>query len=47
MAESKKSIFRPTRPRKYSGVVNNIPDNCQVMGYPAVPLKEFVKQRKK
>ncbi len=30
-----------------SGVINNIPDNCQVMGYPAVPLKEFVKQRKK
>jgi len=24
MAESKKSIFRPTRPRKYSGDVNNI-----------------------
>ena len=30
-----------------SGVINNIPDNSQVMGYPAVPLKEFVKQRKK
>jgi UDP-3-O-[3-hydroxymyristoyl] glucosamine N-acyltransferase len=22
-----------------SGVINNIPDNQQVMGYPAVPLK--------
>jgi len=30
-----------------SGVINNISDNHQVMGYPAVPLKEFVKQRKK
>ena len=30
-----------------SGVINDIPDNLQVMGYPAVPLKEFVKQRKK
>ena len=30
-----------------SGVINNIPNNSQVMGYPAVPLKEFVKQRKK
>ena len=30
-----------------SGVINDIPDNDQVMGYPAVPLKEFVKQRKK
>ena len=30
-----------------SGVINDIPDNHQVMGYPAVPLKEFVKQRKK
>jgi len=30
-----------------SGVVNDIPDNLQVMGYPAVPLKEFIKQRKK
>ena len=26
---------------------NDIPDNCQVMGYPAVLLKDFVKQRKK
>ena len=30
-----------------SGVINDIPDNHQVMGYPAIPLKEFVKQRKK
>ena len=30
-----------------SGVINDIPDNHQVMGYPAVPLKEFIKQRKK
>ena len=30
-----------------SGVINDISDNQQVMGYPAVPLKEFVKQRKK
>ena len=30
-----------------SGVINDIPDNHQVMGYPAVPLKDFVKQRKK
>ena len=30
-----------------SGVINNIPDNSQVMGYPAVPLKVFIKQRKK
>ena len=30
-----------------SGVVNDIPNNHQVMGYPAVSLKEFVKQRKK
>jgi len=30
-----------------SGVINNIPDNYQVMGYPAVPLKDFVKQRRK
>ena len=29
-----------------SGVINNIPDNSQVMGYPAIPLKDFVKQRK-
>jgi UDP-3-O-[3-hydroxymyristoyl] glucosamine N-acyltransferase len=30
-----------------SGVVSNIPNNTQVMGYPAVALKDFVKQRKK
>jgi len=30
-----------------SGVISDIPDNIQVMGYPAVPLKEFIKQRKK
>ena len=29
-----------------SGVVNDIPDNHQVMGYPAVALKDFIKQRK-
>jgi UDP-3-O-[3-hydroxymyristoyl] glucosamine N-acyltransferase len=30
-----------------SGVINDIADNNQVMGYPAIPLKEFVKLRKK
>jgi len=30
-----------------SGVINNLPDNSQVMGYPAIPLKEFIKLRKK
>ncbi len=30
-----------------SGVINDIADNSQVMGYPAIPLKDFVKQRKK
>ena len=30
-----------------SGVINDIPDNQQVMGYPAVSLKDFIKQRKK
>ena len=30
-----------------SGVINDIPDNFQVMGYPAVPLKEFIKQRRR
>ena len=30
-----------------SGVINNIPDNHQVMGYPAISLKEFVKNRRK
>jgi len=30
-----------------SGVINDIADNEQVMGYPAVPLRDFIKQRKK
>ena len=30
-----------------SGVISDIPDNNQVMGYPAVSLKDFVKQHKK
>ena len=30
-----------------SGVISDIPNNYQVMGYPAVSLKKFVKQRKK
>ena len=30
-----------------SGVINDIPDNKQVMGYPAVSLKDFIKKRKK
>jgi len=30
-----------------SGVINDIKDNQTVMGYPAIPLKEFVKLRKK
>ena len=30
-----------------SGVIQDIPDNKQVMGYPAVTIKEFIKQRKK
>ena len=30
-----------------SGVINDIPDNQQVMGYPAVSLKDFIKKRKK
>ena len=30
-----------------SGVTKNISDKSHVMGYPAVPLKEFLKQRKK
>jgi len=29
-----------------SGVVKDIPDNITVMGYPAVPLKEFLKNKK-
>ena len=28
-----------------SGVVKDIPDNTIVMGYPAVPLKEFLKKK--
>tara|TARA_Y100000816_G_scaffold275624_1_gene244017 strand:+ start:35 stop:1009 length:975 start_codon:yes stop_codon:yes gene_type:complete len=30
-----------------SGVVKNVPDNSIIMGYPAVPLKEFLKKEKK
>ena len=30
-----------------SGVTSNIPDNSQVMGYPAMPLRDFAKMRKK
>ena len=30
-----------------SGVINDIPDNLRVMGYPAIPLKNFVKLRRK
>ena len=30
-----------------SGITTDISDNSQVMGYPAVPLREFVKMRKK
>jgi UDP-3-O-[3-hydroxymyristoyl] glucosamine N-acyltransferase len=30
-----------------SGVVKNIPDGLIVMGYPALPLKEFIKKSKK
>jgi len=30
-----------------SGVINDVPDNHQVMGYPAISLKDFIKQRKK
>ena len=29
------------------GVINNISDNSQVMGYPAIPLRDFAKLRKK
>jgi len=29
-----------------SGVIKNIPDNSVVMGYPAVPIKEFIKNKK-
>ena len=30
-----------------SGVINDIKDNEQVMGYPAIPLRKFIKERKK
>ena len=30
-----------------SGVINNISDNSQVIGYPAIPLRDFAKLRKK
>ena len=30
-----------------SGVINDISDNEQVMGYPAIPLREFIKKRNK
>ena len=30
-----------------SGVVNDLEDNLKVMGYPAIPLKDFAKLRKK
>ena len=30
-----------------SGVVKNIEDNSIVMGYPAIPLKKFIKNSKK
>ena len=30
-----------------SGVIRNIPDNSKVMGYPAKPLKDFIKEWKK
>jgi len=30
-----------------SGVVNDLPNNSQVMGYPAIPIREFAKLRKK
>jgi len=30
-----------------SGVINDIPDNQQVMGYPAIPLRKFIKQNRK
>ena len=29
-----------------SGVVKDVPNNTIVMGYPAVPLKEFLKKKK-
>ena len=30
-----------------SGVVKDVPDNSIIMGYQAVPLKEFLKKEKK
>jgi len=30
-----------------SGVINDIADNEQVIGYPAIPLRKFLKNRKK
>ena len=30
-----------------SGVIKDIPDDTVVMGYPAVPLKKFIKNSKK
>ena len=30
-----------------SGVISDIPDNTRVMGYPAIPIREFAKLRKK
>ena len=30
-----------------SGVVKNVQDNAIIMGYPAVPLKDFIKKNKK
>ena len=30
-----------------SGVINDIPSNSQVMGYPAISLRDFVKLRRK
>jgi UDP-3-O-[3-hydroxymyristoyl] glucosamine N-acyltransferase len=30
-----------------SGVIKNIPDGMVVMGYPALPLKEFIRNFKK
>ena len=29
-----------------SGVINNIPDNTKVMGYPAKSLREFIKDNR-
>ena len=30
-----------------SGIISDIPDNSRVMGYPAIPIREFAKLRKK